>query len=156
MPFLSLSRHTEVRHYFTVAFYQVLSYFAREFQQLLHNCNIARNITLTLLQKIPGSRFQAAGYGIRDCIAYHSLLFRVLFCRLHRPASRHTGIAARISSTECWRMNTVETLMSTAAPQNASLHPGVLTPFVFQAVQATAAEPTTWRDGQTLVWVSNV
>jgi hypothetical protein len=63
----------------------------------------------------------------------------------------HTGTAAATSTTECCRMNTVEMLMSTAADQKAIRHPEVFKLRAFHAVQATAAEPITWSEGQTLV-----
>ena len=63
------------------------------------------------------------------------------------------GRAARTSKTECCFRNTVDREIRAAMTVNVIRHSGVLKCRLCQAHRATATEPITWIDGQTLVLV---
>ena len=64
------------------------------------------------------------------------------------------GTAASRSSTECCRRNTVEMEITKATMPKASFQPLVENFLLCHAANITAMEPTTWREGHTLVLVS--
>ena len=67
----------------------------------------------------------------------------------------HTGIAATTSMTECCLSSIVEAQMRIAAELKKNRQRGARNRSICHEVHQTAADPTTCKDGQTLVLVSN-
>ena len=65
------------------------------------------------------------------------------------------GIAANTSTVECCFKKTVDAQIRAPLMPKASRHAGVWNRWIRRDAHQTAAEPITWIEGQTLVWVSN-